>query len=425
MGRSDVRFRDQVLHAAKGYTRETHRLSSPADTFHRIEPYLKTAGVTRLADITGLDRIGIPVFQALRPNAPTMSSTSGKGATTDAAKVSACMEAIEIYRAETMSPPVIRASYRQIAAQHPVIAVEDLPLAKNSSFNPAYAEDWVLGWDLIAQQEAAVPLALVHLGREQYSPTPSLTAYQMGSNGLASGNNLLEAILAGLYEVIERDAIACRTLAAGTGALPYTRVRLQTIESPIARGLIDKIEAAGVSLILHDCRVDTDVPVFSAAVYDRLAERAGSFGGAGAHLEPEVAMIRAITEAVQSRGVIMAGARDDLFRHDRWINQLDSDALRLRQAAEAVPATLDAGTIRSEATPTFDGDLELLLAKLQRAGLRQVIVFDLGQPAFDVGIARVVVPGLEGYLFRYYTPGRRAQRYMTVPSSPPTSQASA
>lgn len=420
-----IRFRDQVLQASKGYVRETHRLSSPAETFRRIEPYLKTAGVTRLADITGLDRIGIPVFQALRPNAPTISSTAGKGATTDAARVSACMEAIEIYHAETASPPVIRASYRQIASQHPVIATEDLPLVKDTIFNPAYDNDWVLGWDLIGQQEVAVPLTLVNLPSQQYSPAPTPASYQGGSNGLASGNNLLEAILAGLYEVVERDGITCRTLAARAGTLPLTRVRLETISSPLVRSLIDKIEAAGILLTLYDARVDTEVPVFAAYVYDRLSERVGSFGGQGAHLETEVAMIRAITEAVQSRGVIMAGARDDVFRHDRWLARLTSDARLLSRVAEATPATVDAGTIPSEATATFDGDLEILLAKLQRAGLKQVIVFDLTQPGFDIGVARVVVPGLEGYLCDYYAPGRRARHYQTVPSSPPASQASA
>ncbi len=411
MNTTGVRYRDQILYADKGYTRETHRLSSPAETFRRIEPYLKRCGVTRMADVTGLDRIGIPVFQALRPNAPTMSSTSGKGATVDAARVSAAMEAIEIYHAETCALPVLYGSYRRIAAQYRVPAVEDLPVLKHGTFNPEVAEDWVLGWDLIGQEEVAVPQALVCLPRDPDRPGRAPNAYQIGSNGLASGNNLLEGILSGLYEVIERDAIACRTVAAGAGGQAFTRVRLETVDSALVCGLIEQIEAAGVTLLLYDCRVDTEVPTFAAQVYDRRAPQIGSFAGYGAHLDPEVAMIRAITEAVQGRGVIIAGSRDDMFRHDRVINQVGSDLGYMQAVAESQAATLDATTIASEATPAFHTDLALLLQKLQRAGLGQVLVFDLTQPGFDVGIARVVVPGMEGYLFHYYSPGHRARAH--------------
>jgi ribosomal protein S12 methylthiotransferase accessory factor YcaO len=51
----------------KGFASGTHRLVAPEVTLERIAPHLLRFGITRCADITGLDRIGIPVYVAVRP----------------------------------------------------------------------------------------------------------------------------------------------------------------------------------------------------------------------------------------------------------------------------------------------------------------------------------------------------------------------
>jgi len=80
----------------------THRAIAPADTIKNVESKLRTAGVTRVAEITHLDRIGIPVYSAIRPSAAegAVSIYAGKGATKPQAKASAMMEAFERYSAE-------------------------------------------------------------------------------------------------------------------------------------------------------------------------------------------------------------------------------------------------------------------------------------------------------------------------------------
>ena len=74
----------------------THRRQPPVATLAAIRPIAAHCGVTRLADVTGLDTIGIPVFQAIRPLARSLSVSQGKGVTRVAARVSALMEAIEL-----------------------------------------------------------------------------------------------------------------------------------------------------------------------------------------------------------------------------------------------------------------------------------------------------------------------------------------
>src|SRR4051812_35793876 len=92
-----MRLRTQVpKYAGAG----PHREFPPEATWSAIAGHLRRAGVTRLADITGLDRIGIPVYSAVVPRShDTISVYGGKGARPLDAKVSAAMEALERFAA--------------------------------------------------------------------------------------------------------------------------------------------------------------------------------------------------------------------------------------------------------------------------------------------------------------------------------------
>ncbi|HEX6506171.1 MAG TPA: YcaO-like family protein, partial [Chloroflexota bacterium] len=368
----------------KGFTCGTHRSCSPAETWERIRPHFLKAGLTRVADITGLDLLGIPVTLACRPDSPTMANSTGKGLTLEAALVSGAMEAMELYHAEHVELPVLRGSYAEIARHVPVPALEDLPLSRHSVFTACTPDQWVVGHDLCSGSDVAVPYGLVALwdpafewmGRRRFQ-----AGLQASSNGLASGNGLSEAISAALLEVIERDAVTNHAMAELRTGCPPPRVRLDTVTAPLARDLLDRLEAANVAVVLQDCRGDTDVPVYQCHLYDQTYRHIGMCLGYGAHLDPEIAMVRAVTEAVQARVVIVAGSRDDIFRRNlRGIRRADT---RTRfDSATTTPASVDASALVSAATETFEDDIDLLLGRLQQAGLSQVIVFDLSRPDF-------------------------------------------
>ena len=90
----------------KVYRRGTDRVVDPEVTLQRARSVMAVAGITRVATITGLDRIGIPVVTACRPNARSISVSQGKGITLAAAKASAVMEAIECFHAENLILPL-------------------------------------------------------------------------------------------------------------------------------------------------------------------------------------------------------------------------------------------------------------------------------------------------------------------------------
>src|SRR6266581_2284150 len=80
--------------------------------WRRFSPLQRRAGITRIAELTGLDTLGIPVFAAIRPMGLSLSTQQGKGTTALAARVSALMESLETWSAEHLALPVVRGSWR-------------------------------------------------------------------------------------------------------------------------------------------------------------------------------------------------------------------------------------------------------------------------------------------------------------------------
>lgn len=395
--------------ARKGFYHGTQRTAPPERTLARIWQAAPTVGLTRLSDITGLDRIGIPTVVGHRPNAPTLATSGGKGFTTIAATVSAGMEAVEIWHAENVRRPVTMAPFAELHSAGLTIEPTSLSLTKHSLFNPARPEPWVQGWDIVAGREVMVPYAAVSMGIgggvRAFDPPARWMPFATGSNGLAGGNHILESVAAGLYEVCERDAVACTRAATGFGE----RVDLDSITDPLVRSLVAQYDDAGISTYLFDNTVDTLIPTYSAVVADRIDATMGLYRGYGAHLDPAIAMIRALTEAAQARLLLIAGSRDDYFSRDQRLNRFSGDA-RVANI-DALPATADAGRYESGATDSFGADIATVLARLAAVDLDSVIVVDLTDPDLQIPVARVIVPGLEGYMFDHYAPGPRARAH--------------
>jgi ribosomal protein S12 methylthiotransferase accessory factor len=404
---ASVSVRGVEYRGEKKYWTGTQRSVSPQETLETIRPFLKKAGITRVANITGLDRIGIPTTLSMRPNGLTLSNSSGKGLTLEAALASGAMEAIELFHVEECQLPAERLSYRQVTAQHPCLTLDELPLARSAPFSLDWPYLWTFGWDLVSQCDIALPVCIVHMGNRQ-ERIHDLFSFQVTSNGLASGNNMLEAINAGLFEAIERDAVTChRERWHATGQFPPI-VKLETVEQPLARGILDRLEAVGIAPIMFDCTVNTAVPVYMVYLVDLLWRNVGVFKGYGAHLDPEIAMTRALTEAAQGRLVNIAGSRDDLFRHKERRMRSDLNDRSAILLLDSLEPCVDARERSSEATPTFEGDTLLAVDKLGAAGLSRVLVVDLSRDDFPVNVVKVVVPGLEGYTFENYQAGPRA-----------------
>jgi YcaO-like protein with predicted kinase domain len=231
------------------------------------------------------------------------------------------------------------------------------------------------------------------------------------SNGLASGNRVIEAISHGICEVVERDATAlwkCR------GEKPDGRqLDLVSVENAICQQVLQKLESAGLFVAVWDITSDVGIAAFASSIVPRddtaMWHGAGAVGY-GCHPTREIALIRALTEAAQARLTVISGVRDD-FRGDTYEQLLDPDVLRaVRHRMMASAPTRRFEDVPSWDAATFEEDVGRELACLRKAGIRRVVVVDLTKPEFGLPVVRVIIPGLEPMLAPGYVPGVRAHK---------------
>jgi ribosomal protein S12 methylthiotransferase accessory factor len=389
-----IRLAGRDLAQRKQHVAGTHRTRCPRETVEDYGRFMPQMGITRLANVTGLDSIGMPVFTAIRPNSRSIATAQGKGVDRDSARASALMESIECWHAEHIDLPLRWEPWSAFRRQVNVADVHRLPRHRDGHLRLDRPLHWIEGFDLIGQRPLWVPHELVWMSWV-VPPEFRFTFYQ-SSNGLASGNHLLEAISHGLGEVIERDAEALWRASEA----PMARVDLATIEPPDCRQVIEQLEAAGVYVWISDITSDLGIPCYACFIMERPDQASGRalgiYNGFGCHLSPAVALLRAVTEAAQSRVTYISGSRDDLFYEG--YEQLSEPAL-LREAwgeLQAAPASQSFRDRPSLAAETFEEDVAVLLEALRRAGMEQAAVVDLTRPEFGIPVVKCVVPGLEG-----------------------------
>ncbi|WP_299967408.1 YcaO-like family protein [uncultured Roseobacter sp.] len=383
------------------------RLCLPDETLARVLPLRAAFGVTRLATVTGLDRLGIPVVIAMRPNARSIAVSQGKGATLAHAKVSALMEAVEIWHAEHFAPPLYYASRVDLAARHDLIDLEALPHTPAGALPGTMRQHWVTAQDILGDRICLVPWEMVHA---DYTEPRSAEAghYPASTNGLASGNHPVEAICHGICEVVERDALALWHARPVDGQRA-SQVDLATVTDPSLRRTLGRIETAGLGCTVWDVSCDTQVPSFMAVIHeDGPAAHLGL--GSGSHPDPVVALHRTLNEAAQTRLNYISGARDDLFEAEYTVAGRAAKHAGLAELLDHTGGARPFGAAGGASHATLNEDLHWLMARLQGAGVRQIAVVDLTDPRFDIPVVRVIIPGLEApHDDAAYVPGSRVR----------------
>ncbi len=389
----------------KVYRDGTHRAREPEETLRWIEPKTAVAGITRLANITGLDRIGIPIFSAVRPTAAegAISVYSGKGLTETLAKISAIMEAFERYSAEFRNEKTVKGNYNQISKEFNALDPESLILPRDLPYNDDVVLRWVWGFDILNGEEILVPVSAVY---HPYTPLSDLHIFRTNTNGLASGNTIEEAILHGLMEVIERDAWSLAELSKRGGRVIRT-------DSPVIMELMEKFRRAGVEILLRDITSDLKVPVVAAVSDDVvLKDPALLTIGFGAHPEPEVACIRAILEVAQSRLVQIQGAREDTIKAEIMRRAGYERMKRINRHWFENDEEIELKELPGFSNEDIKEDIEFTLRSLRKRGFERVIVVDLTRKELEVPTVRVIVPGLEVFGMDPSRIGERALSFM-------------
>jgi ribosomal protein S12 methylthiotransferase accessory factor len=390
----------------KVYILETHRSKAPADTLRFIEGMKETLGMQSFRDATAIDRIGLPVFTCYRIR-PDGSKTwhTGKGFTDIQAQVSLTMEAIERYCSEYRDEyrnRLVIGSFQTLKRERgAVLDPETLILPQFSEYNPSDALHWVAGYDLLGREPILVPACTVYhpFRLDDHAPINTHT------DGIATGNTMEEAVIHGLMEVIERDAWSI---------VKFSREACDAIaiedrpDQAFLREIVDKFNRADIEIVAKDITSDIGIPVIAAFSQDLEQESMMPIDGFGAHLDPKVAMARALTETATTRALFIQkygfeGLREDLPAY----YQPDGPEQDYRFFAyeEKALSTMDIG---------YDDDLlediKRTAGILQSRGFQRLIVVDLTRPDVGIPTVRIIVPGMEAFCFDSSRRGPRLHR---------------
>lgn len=380
------------------------RLVPPEITLASAQSFGPRLGISRVTDITRLDQIGIPVYAAVRPAAMegSLCVNAGKGVTAIEARVGAYMEAIEFAMAEPGAShvEVNMGTARDVldGDQRPEAILDFCPIVRKG-FDLSAPLACVGAHELIGDRSVLVPAELVLL---PYVHQPGTGNFGSHSNGLASGNTVEEATLHALFEVIERDVRSFRAVVDHSHV-----VRLDSLPE-VAHALVAKIEAAGLELVISTHANPFGLPFFAAVLCDPYAEGPSYLtAGYGCHLVRQIALVRALTEAVQSRLSWIHGGRDDLAEQAAEFAAVPARQTGQVATARFVAARDAADAIDFEQAPegaldcdSVEDALDVTMARLQDAGVRHVCRIVYTQPRDPVAVVRMVVPTLE-YLDRH------------------------
>jgi ribosomal protein S12 methylthiotransferase accessory factor len=388
----------QIASCKKTYLYETQRAVPLAETLARIEPKVPAAGITRVADITDLDRIGIPVFSCIRPTADDGAITvyNGKGATVEESRISGIMEGIERYSSEIHDRKVQLDTFEMLDGREPVVNPKDLILPADTE--PGHVLPWVEGWDIANDERVLVPAQAV------FHPLPRnfRQIFRTSTNGLASGNTKEEAIFHALCEVIERDAWSLVEATRDTGPA------VAGIDDPMLAGMQKKFADAQVEVILRDITSDIGIPTMAAVADDVLLKDPTLLTiGIGTHTSARIAAMRALTEVAQSRLTQIHGAREDTTIAELRKKMGYERAKRINGYWFKDNGTVDYPSLRSFDSDDFAKDIQFAIDALKKQGLSRVIVIDLTREEIGIPVVRVIVPGLEVYAM---DPERRGDR---------------
>jgi YcaO-like protein with predicted kinase domain len=247
------------------------------------------------------------------------------------------------------------------------------------------AGHWVDGYSLLLGQTVKVPI--------------KFAAYIHGSNGVAAGNTLEEALLQASCEVLERHV----QINIIKNEIIVPTIDPATIDTPLVQEMIDFYNHSNVQITIKDLSGSGSLPVIGVLFTNRnLAPDCMEYQTliAGASFHPEEALTRCFTEGIQGKETLTAprspfnrpvipGARvKDYY-----------SVMKCGVSPKDISFLLRGDTIAFRKWHKKDIAEEI-------EGLKQIvkimgtdcILLDLTHPVLQFPVARVIIPGISDFL---------------------------
>ncbi|HEX3253721.1 MAG TPA: YcaO-like family protein [Pyrinomonadaceae bacterium] len=386
-------------------------------TLNHARSLARGLGISRVTDITRLDCVGVPVFASIRPDAQpgSLCVNAGKGITVAEARAGAYMEAIEYAFAEynRASLEVLWVPAGEVyEGKRRQASILDFCPVMNAEIDLEELLPCVATRDLSSGRKYLVPAELVFLpyprklGGSRY--------FGSNSNGLCSGNSVLEATIHGIAEVIERDVCSFQSIK-DTSELISNR----TLPASI-RKIETSLSAVGMNLHVRYVENMFRIPYFMAVVAEsKVINPIYVSVGYGCHPLKEIALTRAVCEALQSRLSFIHGGRDDLVnRYERFKRASAgkqaryADSLLARVSRNGSLVRFGSIPDHSRTATDLPSALNVLLDALAQNGFKRVLRVVYTRPRLPLQVLRVIVPRLECFTETTARVGVRLRDYV-------------
>jgi len=380
----------------------------PETTLAYAREWATTAGISEVRDITDLDVLGVPVFVSVRPQARGEAFTFGKGLRRVDAEVGAYMEALEFFFAE----PGIGAVKTRWGSARDVTGAERANDAI-LDFAPLLQREIDLdaplllasACDLETGDECILPAELV------YYPAPDVGESLFGSstNGLASGNSVLEGSIQALLELIERDIWSFEFVRSSSKLVDPASLPDDVHE------IVERAERNGLQLKVRSIPNEYGLPFFAAFVFEPNNPSRKTFnGGWACDLERDKALVRAVTEAAQSRVAFIHGGRR--VPTSRVVSSTSNEEKLVRQHIQGVSDSRQQTSLAEIPDVAVAGRLEqkldAVIARLRHVVRAPICRVVFTPPDSPLQVVRLVIPFLENLKENRVRVGRRLKAAM-------------
>jgi bacteriocin biosynthesis cyclodehydratase domain-containing protein len=419
----------------KSRTNSGFRVVSPSATLERYEHHVSSiTGAVPILERCDPSHSGELHVYLTGPNysraaeslahlrADLRNRNSGKGTTDLEARTSALCEALERYSgAFRGTEPRFRARFTDLGemAIHPNASMlfsnrqyeqrerwnarESFFCSVPIPFDDQAEIDWTPLWSLTRESVRYLPTSLVYFSY----PSPPGQRYCVScSNGCAAGNTLEEAILQGFLELVERDSVALwwynRIARPGVELESFNEPYLQQVKWALAKRHRD--------LWVLDLTADLKIPVFAAVSQRTDSSPARVLLGFGAHLDPRIALLRAVTECSQVLASFFPSETQEneleVIQEELTLNWLRT--ANVENQPYLLPGRQFPNRVASDYSSLSHDDLKedvlACLGLVERLGL-EMLVLDQTRPDIGLPVVKVVVPGLR-HFFARFAPGR-------------------
>lgn len=346
---------------------------------------------------------------------------AGKGWTEAEAKAAAVGEAVERYCAHHVDPRrtfVARAEELELPAIVPVLYDERQyarPDWPHRRFEVDAPITWVEGVRVLDGAPVALPAACVYLS----VPRPEESFAPATSNGLAAGPSLAGAVLSGLCELMERDAL----MIAWLNRFPAAELSLDA-SGNLASALRRHYSQLGVQVRAFVLPSDLPATIVLALSSENRDDRPATIVGMGCHPSPAVALTKALFELCQARPAEAARYREqppagrlDRYEDVRSLDDHSAFAALPERRGEFEFLWRDGLSVRLADLPERPADAEACAAALAASGYDvgyvELTTEDVAPSGYHV--ARVVATGLQPIHFGHGGERLGGERLFTLP----------